>query len=105
MFAASMVARQIQNPFQRHLSSAKSILRSLETKKNLHLYFPSKIRASMESSCDADWACCEESKKSTTGILVNFNDKPMLWTTKKQTLTALPSGEAEYIASYILGSW
>lgn len=46
----------------------------------------------------ADWGGCQESRRSTTGILIKINGSPMYLTNKRQSLVTLSSAEAEYVA-------
>ena len=47
---------------------------------------------------DSDWACCKETRKSRTGCIVFLGNGPVAWYSKMQTIVALSSFEAEYIA-------
>ena len=53
---------------------------------------------SLVAYADADWGGCIDTRRSTTGFFIVVNDTPIVWKSKKQTGTALSSGEAEYIA-------
>ena len=52
----------------------------------------------MEAFVDADWAGDKGNRNYTTGFIINFNNTPVFWRSKKQTIVALSSGEAEYVA-------
>ena len=47
---------------------------------------------------DSDWAGCIDTRHSTTGIIIMANDSPIGWKSKRQSIVALSSAEAEYIA-------
>jgi hypothetical protein len=47
---------------------------------------------------DSDWASCKVTRKSRTGCLVFLGNGPVAWYSKMQTIVALSSFEAEYIA-------
>ena len=54
--------------------------------------------SSLSAYVDADWGGCKETKKSTTGYAICINNTPISWKTKNQSMIALSSAEAEYIA-------
>eukprot|EP00171_Calliarthron_tuberculosum_P000771 IDg771t1 len=45
---------------------------------------------------DVDWGGCRGTRKSTTGYVITINGAPVAWKSRKQTVIALSSGEAEY---------
>ena len=47
---------------------------------------------------DADWARCVDSRKSTSGYAFFMGNSLISWASKKQTVVALSSTEAEYVA-------
>ena len=52
-------------------------------------------------TCRVRWRLlggCIDTRSSTTGFFIVVNDTPIVWKSKKQTVTTLSSGEAEYIA-------
>ena len=46
---------------------------------------------------DSDWAG-EKNRKSVSGCLIQVNGVPVTWLSKKQSIVALSSSEAELIA-------
>ncbi|GKB74653.1 copia protein [Tanacetum coccineum] len=47
---------------------------------------------------DADHACCQDSRKSTSGSAQFLGEKLVSWSSKKQKCTAISTTEAEYIS-------
>ena len=47
---------------------------------------------------DADWAGCVDSRKSTSGYAFFMGNSLVSWASKKQSIVALSSTEAEYVA-------
>ena len=48
--------------------------------------------------CDADWAGDLDERKSTSGYVLMLSNCAVSWKSKKQTVIALSTAEAEYIA-------
>lgn len=47
---------------------------------------------------DADWANCESTRKSTSGIIIYLNNAPVYWRSKRQPIVTMSSTEAELVA-------
>ena len=98
-YAVNLLSRYNINPRTRHLSTAKRILRYLKKTKNLKLiYTGSKPEyAELHGFVDADWANSED-RKSVGGYVFLFGGAAISWSSKKQSLVALSTEEAEYTA-------
>lgn len=46
----------------------------------------------------SDFAGDQYTRKSTTGLVIRMNEAPISWKSKRQTITALSSAEAKYVA-------
>jgi hypothetical protein len=57
-----------------------------------------KIIIIVSAYCDADWAGDKNDRKSTTGYCTFINKNIVNWCSKKQSVVALSSAEAEYMA-------
>ncbi|KAK2994898.1 hypothetical protein RJ640_001881 [Escallonia rubra] len=57
-----------------------------------------KSRRISSAFCDADWAGCPMTRKSTTGYIIFLGSSPVSWRAKKQTVVSRSSAEAEYRA-------
>ncbi|KFD63196.1 hypothetical protein M514_08359 [Trichuris suis] len=55
----------------------------------------------MELKCyvDADWARDKTDRKSTTGFVFKLGNSVIAWSSRKQSVVALSSAEAEYVAA------
>ena len=107
--AVNEVSKYMQNPGPTHWQAIKRIFRYLRgtIKKPLifkgNWYKPNSSRAtvpeySIEAYSDADWAGDVDSRRSTTGYVVQINNSTVSWLSKKQATVALSSAEAEYMA-------
>ena len=48
---------------------------------------------------DSDWAGCPDSRKSTSGYVLMLNGAAISWKSKRQSVVALSSAEAEFVAA------
>ncbi|GJS34912.1 retrovirus-related pol polyprotein from transposon TNT 1-94 [Tanacetum coccineum] len=53
---------------------------------------------SLTAFADADHACCQDTRRSTSGSMQLLGDRLVSWSSKKQKSTTISSIEAEYIA-------
>ena len=98
-FAVSFLSRFLNSPSSTLYNAGMHILRYVKTYPDLKLtYHASASPLSLSSYCDASWADCLQTRKSTSGYVINFNDVPIAWSSKKQTTVAGSTAEAEYIA-------
>lgn len=105
-FAVHQCARFSHMPKQSHAIAVKRILRYLKGTKDKGMLFKPTDDFAVDCYVDADFAglwgieydqdpVCV---KSCTGYLINFMGCPLIWVSKLQTLIALSTIEAEYIA-------
>lgn len=104
--AVQQCARFCNDPQQQHAEAVKRICRYLlRTKDNGLVFRPDRTRG-LECFVDADWAgswrrrsCTDPlSARSRTGYIILYAGCPIVWASKMQTLVALSTTEAEYIA-------
>jgi hypothetical protein len=98
--AVNMLARDLVKPMPASLLAVKRVLRYLKGTMDLPIRFRAQkqVTAKLDAFSDADWAGEVESAKSTSGMITKLGDGPISWSSKKQTIVALSSTEAEYIA-------
>ena len=103
-FTVGFLARQVHAPNQFHLGYLKRVLRYLSDSRNLGIRYQCQAsqdeRTSLHASCDADWAGDKESRKSGSGFVVCLNSASISWKSRRQSIVALSSTEAEYISMY-----
>ncbi|CAG7718015.1 unnamed protein product, partial [Allacma fusca] len=99
-YAVNKLSRYFQNYEKKHMEAAKEVLRYLRTTKNMGIrYFPSQRDNKLVGFCDADFVSDRMERKSTTGVIFTFNESPLTWLSRKQTINALSTTEAEYVAA------
>jgi hypothetical protein len=104
-FATSQIAKHVNQPLNLHWIKFKRILRYLRGTIDLALVY-SKFNDNNERSSvnniigysDASYAPFKEDRKSIGAYIFMFNNGAVSWSSKKQSIVALSSCEAEYIA-------
>ena len=99
-FTVSALPRYLHDPSHNHLSHANRVMRYVSGTKNYSLFFPARpfTPMSIDASVDSNWGADLETRRSVTGFIITVNGSPIYWRSKRQTIVALSSGEAEYIA-------
>ena len=77
----------------------KRVLRYISGTRNVGLTFGSVQNTSVTGYSDADWGGCKTTRKSTSGFVYLMAGGAVSWRSRKQTVTATSSCEAEYIAT------
>ena len=98
--SVSFLARFSTHPTDMHWKALINIVRYLKSTINFKIFFPKQHSHEMKvvGYCDADFAGDLDDRKSTTGFIFFCNGTPITWKSKKQTIMAGSSAEAEYIA-------
>jgi hypothetical protein len=103
--AASLLSRALSNWNLEHWQAAKGCLRYLRGTSALALtYDASGDDSILEAYCDADWAGCEDTYRSTTGYIVKTYGGAVSWKSVRQATVAKSTTEAEFMASSMSAS-
>ncbi|RVW64787.1 Retrovirus-related Pol polyprotein from transposon RE1 [Vitis vinifera] len=97
-FAVSMVSRYMNNPIERHMKAIYRILQYLKKSPGRGLYFKKTSSREVEVFTDADWAGSLTDRRSTTGYCSYVWGNLVTWRSKKQSVVARSSAEAEFRA-------
>jgi hypothetical protein len=110
-FATTYMSQYVSCCTDDHLSAVKHIIRFLagtkdrilkySTEEMLEFVGPTDFdekRFHITVKCDSDFASDTSDHKSFTGFLIYLNGHLVDWVTRKQSLTATSTSEAEYIA-------
>jgi hypothetical protein len=95
--AVNTLARFSENPTQECVNMAKQVLRYLSATKTEGLTFYKTMNTPLFGCVDSNWAR-EPKAKSRTGFALFRGGAACVWKTKVQSIVALSSTEAEYIA-------
>ena len=100
-YAVHQLSRHTHDATVSDWKKAKKVLTYLNTTKTLRLDMSEATnidQVRIEGYCDADWAN-DKDRKSITGMIIKFEGNPLSWGTKKQTLVATSTMEAEFVAA------
>uniref|UniRef100_A0A2N9F6X6 Integrase catalytic domain-containing protein n=1 Tax=Fagus sylvatica TaxID=28930 RepID=A0A2N9F6X6_FAGSY len=94
----SVVSQFMTNPRVPHMNAVIRILKYLKNAPGRGLFYRSSGHLRIEGYTDADWAGSPSDRKSTTGYCTFIGGNLVTWRSKKQSVVARSSAEAEYRA-------
>jgi hypothetical protein len=96
-FAVGYLSRFQQGPTADKVARLRDVVLYLAGTAHfgLHLGGSSDLRA----YCDADFAQCAVTRRSTTGLVLFCGSSPLSWRSKRQPTVSRSTAEAEYIAA------
>jgi len=100
--SVGMLARRMSKPRVRDHVAACRVFRYLQGTKDLGILFKYKEDSKhpgLVAYADSDWGADTEGRRSTSGYVVMFNGAPVSWQSSMQSIVALSTCEAEYIAA------
>ncbi|KAK8923598.1 hypothetical protein KSP39_PZI019101 [Platanthera zijinensis] len=95
-FAVGVVSRFMHAPRTSHLQAVERILRYLKIAPGQGLVYKPSTSLSLVAYSDADYAGSIDDRRSTTGFCTYFGGHLITWRSKKQSMVARSSAEAEY---------
>ena len=103
LYAVCRLSRYLNEPTHAHMNQAKRCLIYLYTTKNNGITYGKKTHGIIGHNiifgyADADFASDLDSRKSTTGWIFMYNGGAISWRSHQQSITALSTSEAEYMA-------
>ena len=97
-FAVNQVAKFCANPTKVYWLAVKRILRYLKGTVFLGLFYSNEYNSNLCGYADSDFAGDLNDRKSTSGYIFMLNNGVISWSSKKQTVVALSTAEAELVA-------
>jgi hypothetical protein len=97
-FAASFLARQVARPTEHLWQMALGVVAYLSSTRTVGLTLGGEEKRPLEGWVDADWAGCQETRRSTTGWIIELDSSPIVWSSRRQATVSASTVEAEYIA-------
>ncbi|KAJ4723417.1 Retrovirus-related Pol polyprotein from transposon TNT 1-94 [Melia azedarach] len=98
-YAVGITSRYMEKPRKPHLEAVRRILRYVKGTIDLGLLYKKNQENKIVGYCDADYAGCRDTRRSTTGYVFNFGSTAVSWSSKRQPTVSLSTTEAEYRAS------
>ncbi|GJX34656.1 putative ribonuclease H-like domain-containing protein [Tanacetum coccineum] len=99
MFAVCLCARFQVTPKVSHMHAVKRIFRYLKHQPKLGLWYPKDSPFHLEAFSDSDYAGDNHDRRSTSGGCQYLGRRLVSWQCKNQTIVAISSTEAEYVAA------
>eukprot|EP00253_Pinus_taeda_P025350 PITA_25350 len=99
MFAVSLISRFMERPKEAHWKAAKRILRYVKGTKRFGILYTVSECSNLIGYNDSDWARSVDDRKSTSGYVFHMGSGAISWASKKQSIVALSTAEAEYVAA------
>ena len=97
-YAVSLVSQFMHSPTTAHLKIVHRILRYLKGSVGRGILMKNNNHTTIVGYTDADWAGNSIDRKSTTGFCTFVGGNLVTWKSKKQSVVARSSAEAEYRA-------
>ena len=97
-YTVQVLSQFMQAPTTTHYTDAFRVLRYLKNYPGQGVLLSAKSAPFLNVYCDSDWGRCPDSRKSVTGYCILLGDSPVSWRTKKQSVVARSTTEAEYRA-------
>ena len=97
-FAVGRVSKFSSAPTTAHLTAVKRIFRYLKGTMHLGLCYEKTANVDLIGYSDADWAGDHDDRHSTSGQVFLMGNGAVSWSSRKQSLVALSTSEAEYVA-------
>jgi len=97
-YAISVVSQFMHFPREPHMEAVYRILRYLKSSPGKGLLFSQYDHLKIEAYIDADWAGSITDRRSTSGYCTFVGGNLVTWRSKKQSVVAKSSAEAEFRA-------
>jgi hypothetical protein len=103
-YTVGVLARFNTNPGPAHWKAVKHLFRYLKGTMDLKLTYSPTSSNDFETFVDADHGGDKDSGKSTTGYALRVGSGVTSWSSKRQSIVALSTTEAEYVAATSAGA-
>eukprot|EP00253_Pinus_taeda_P030134 PITA_30134 len=99
MFVVSLISRFIERPKEAHWQATKRILRYVKGTKQFGILYTTSECSDLIGYTDSDWVRSVDYRKSTSGYVFHMGSGAISWASKKQSIVALSTVEAEYVVA------
>lgn len=98
-FVVCLASRYMENPTEAHFQVLKRVLRYVKGTTELGIMYKRGGNKGFHAYTDSDYAGDLDDRKSTSGYVFMLAGGAVSWSSKKQSIVALSTTEAEYIAA------
>ena len=99
LYSVGILSRYMEKPSQEHFNAVKRVIRFVKGTSNYGLlYKKGESNSELIGYRDSDFAGDVGDRKSTSGHIFFLGGMAISWSSQKQTIVALSSCEAKYIA-------
>lgn len=98
-YAVGLVSRFLENPSMAHVNAVKRILKYIKGTSTYGIFFQNNKNLVLYAYSDADFAGCVNTRRSTTGYLLQIGSAIVSWSSERQKCVSISTAESEYIAS------
>lgn len=98
LHATTLLAKFCSKPNRRHWEAVLRVMRYIRGSHDKGLLFERTATLAIEAFTDADWASDASTRKSITGTMIKMAGGPIIFRSNQQTLVALSTTEAEFVA-------
>eukprot|EP00253_Pinus_taeda_P020448 PITA_20448 len=98
-FAVGILSRFMQKPCEGHWSTAKRVLRYLKGTQDFGIKYTQVDDFSLIGYSDSDFEGDKETRVSTSGYSMSLGSRAISWRSRKQSVPADSTTEAEYMAA------
>ena len=98
-YSMSVLSKFMSAPTTAHWNIAKGVLRYLLDTSNKALVLGGHAKLVPTGYCDADYAGCVDTRKSTSGFVFFLGNSTINWSSKKQSTVAVSTTEAELVSA------
>lgn len=100
-FVVDLASRYMENPTEAHFQVIKRVLRYVKNTTDLGIMYKRGGGKGFQAFTDSDYAGDLDDRKSTSGYVFLLAGGAVSWSSKKQSIVALSTTEAEYIAAVL----
>jgi len=97
--ALSILSKYSREPRSQHWQAVKRVFRYLRSTTDYGLLYRKIENPKVVCYSDADWAGDQDNRKSTSGMVTFLTSGPISFRAQQQSVVALSTTEAEYIAA------